>query len=129
MLVPLSWLREFVETDLPAEELARKLTLAGLEVEALRFVGLPVPSAPAGRAPGTSVSGLAWDRDKFVVWSNQEKYHLPYIECTEPDPRNDKFVEEMQCLLSEIACARFVSTSTGLCATRMTNSSCDWRDS
>ncbi len=69
MLVPLSWLREFVETDLPAEELARKLTLAGLEVEALRFVGLPVPSAPAGRAPGTSVSGLAWDRDKFVVGS------------------------------------------------------------
>ncbi len=67
MLVPLSWLKEFVETDLPPEELARRLTLAGLEVEALRFVGLPLPVSADGRAPGTSVSGLAWDRDKFVV--------------------------------------------------------------
>ncbi|OGO14737.1 MAG: phenylalanine--tRNA ligase subunit beta [Chloroflexi bacterium RBG_13_68_17] len=73
MLVPLSWLREFVETDLPPEELARRLTLAGLEVEALRFVGLPLPESTAGghatsrRAPDTDVSGLAWERDKFVV--------------------------------------------------------------
>jgi phenylalanyl-tRNA synthetase beta chain len=39
MLIPLSWLREFVETELPAEELAERLTLAGLEVEDIREQG------------------------------------------------------------------------------------------
>ncbi|RUM89329.1 MAG: phenylalanine--tRNA ligase subunit beta [Thermodesulfatator sp.] len=33
MRVPVSWLRELVETDLSAEELAERLTLGGLEVE------------------------------------------------------------------------------------------------
>ncbi len=33
MLVPYSWLKEFVAVDLPPEELAERLTLTGLEVE------------------------------------------------------------------------------------------------
>jgi len=33
MKVPISWLKEYVEISLPIEELAYKLTLAGLEVE------------------------------------------------------------------------------------------------
>ncbi len=32
MKVPLSWLREYVEVDLPAQELAHRLTMAGVEV-------------------------------------------------------------------------------------------------
>jgi len=32
MKVPISWLKEYVEINLPIEELAYKLTLAGLEV-------------------------------------------------------------------------------------------------
>ena len=32
MRVPLSWLREYVEVDLPAAELAHRLTMAGVEV-------------------------------------------------------------------------------------------------
>ncbi len=39
MRVPLSWLREFVEITLPPEELAERLTLAGLEVTRLEGVG------------------------------------------------------------------------------------------
>ena len=35
MKVPLSWLKDFVEIALPAEEIARRLTFAGLEVESL----------------------------------------------------------------------------------------------
>ncbi len=66
MKVPLSWLKEFVDVDLPVFELARRLTLAGLEVEEVRSVGLPLGEVPQ-RACGTSVTGLAWDRDKFVV--------------------------------------------------------------
>jgi phenylalanyl-tRNA synthetase beta chain len=39
MRVPLEWLKEFIEIDLSAEELADRLTMAGLEVEALEKIG------------------------------------------------------------------------------------------
>jgi phenylalanyl-tRNA synthetase beta chain len=73
MLYPVSWLKEFVDFDVKIDELAELLTLAGLEVEGIRCVGLPLPGAARGghasrdRSVGTNVSGLAWDRDKFVV--------------------------------------------------------------
>lgn len=73
MLVPLSWLKEYVQIDLSVEELAHRLTLAGLEVEGIRYVGLPKPEGPieAGvgghQRPETKVSGMAWDPDKIVV--------------------------------------------------------------
>src|SRR3954451_6795955 len=35
MRVPLSWLREFVDVDLTAEQLAERLTLLGMEVKAI----------------------------------------------------------------------------------------------
>jgi phenylalanyl-tRNA synthetase beta chain len=73
MKVPLSWLKDFVEIELPIPELAHRLTLAGLEVEHVQFVGLPLPE---GVVPGhssadqpldTNVSGLAWDPELIVV--------------------------------------------------------------
>ena len=39
MKVPLSWLREFVDVDLPVSDLAHRLTMAGLEVEDVHLVG------------------------------------------------------------------------------------------
>src|SRR3990172_1693735 len=73
MKVPISWLKEFVELDWPIEDLADRLTLAGLEVEEIQFVGLPIPEVrqregQAGKH-GRSVraSGLAWDPAKIVV--------------------------------------------------------------
>jgi phenylalanyl-tRNA synthetase beta chain len=39
MKVPLSWLRELVEIEVPLGELRHRLTMAGLEVEELREVG------------------------------------------------------------------------------------------
>ncbi len=39
MRVPLKWLQEFVEVDVEPAELARRLTLAGLEVEKIDIVG------------------------------------------------------------------------------------------
>jgi phenylalanyl-tRNA synthetase beta chain len=73
MKIPVSWLKDFVEIAMPVEELARRLTLTGLEVEEIRYVGLPMP---AGRVEGhaaqaaqvdTSVTGITWARDKIVV--------------------------------------------------------------
>jgi phenylalanyl-tRNA synthetase beta chain len=39
MKVPLSWLRELVELDMPLAELSQRLTMAGLEVEDVHQVG------------------------------------------------------------------------------------------
>ncbi len=39
MLVPLSWLRDYVEINLPTDELTERLTLAGLEVAGVKVVG------------------------------------------------------------------------------------------
>lgn len=67
MLVPLSWLKEYVDIDgIPLEELAHQITMAGLEVEEVRYVGLPKPD---GKIEGheTKVTGLSWDRQKIVV--------------------------------------------------------------
>ncbi|MEE8138317.1 MAG: phenylalanine--tRNA ligase subunit beta, partial [Thermoanaerobaculia bacterium] len=65
MRVPLSWLREYVDIEIAPEELARRLTLAGLEVEAIEYVGPPLPSERVGIE--ARVSGLEWDREKIVV--------------------------------------------------------------
>lgn len=39
MKIPLSWLREFIDVDLPAQQIAKTLTMLGLEVDALHTTG------------------------------------------------------------------------------------------
>ena len=69
MKVPISWLKDFVDIDLPITELAHQMTMAGLEVEEIRFVGLPIPGEGSRDA---SLTGLEWDREKLVVASISE---------------------------------------------------------
>ncbi|MGD2026382.1 MAG: phenylalanine--tRNA ligase subunit beta [Anaerolineales bacterium] len=65
MKVPLTWLNDYIDVkDIPIEELARKLTLAGLEVEEIEFFGL---EPPPGEKHEFKVSGLTWGREKIVV--------------------------------------------------------------
>jgi phenylalanyl-tRNA synthetase beta chain len=64
MKLPLSWLKEYVDIDLSLEELARSLTMTGLEVEEITLVGLPMP---AEEHLEFKYGGLTWERDKFVV--------------------------------------------------------------
>lgn len=40
MKVPVRWLREFVAAELPSEEIARRLTMAGLEAESIERIGI-----------------------------------------------------------------------------------------
>ncbi len=58
MRVPLSWLKEYVDIDLPVVELAELLTIAGLEVEKIDYVGIP---------GGDDDARLVWDREKIVL--------------------------------------------------------------
>ncbi len=66
MKVPLSWLKDFVEITLPIDELAHRLTMAGLEVEEITYIGLPLPGSD-GQRQETKISGFAWDPEKIVV--------------------------------------------------------------
>ena len=69
MKVPIAWLKEYVDIKLSIEELAYRLTLAGLEVEEIRYVGLPLP---ADSLQETKVSGIAWHPDEIVVGEVRE---------------------------------------------------------
>jgi phenylalanyl-tRNA synthetase beta chain len=54
MKVPLSWLKDYVDITVPIPEMARRLTLAGLEVETIETIGLPGAE-------------LEWDPEKVIV--------------------------------------------------------------
>jgi phenylalanyl-tRNA synthetase beta chain len=49
MLVPVSWLREFVPFDISSESLAERLTRAGVEVESVQSVGASHPCVVVGQ--------------------------------------------------------------------------------
>ena len=66
MKVPLSWVKDFVEIDTPIEDLAYRLTMAGLEVEEIHYVGLPI-GEEADHSRETKTTGIEWDREKIVV--------------------------------------------------------------
>ena len=68
MKIPLSWLKDFIDLDgLSVEDIARKLTLAGMEVDEILYVGLPMPAYKEGEKHEFKTGGIAWDREKIVV--------------------------------------------------------------
>ncbi len=54
MRIPLSWLKDYVDITIPVSELAERLTLAGLEVETIQYIGRPEAELP-------------WDPERVVV--------------------------------------------------------------
>ncbi|MBK8903990.1 MAG: phenylalanine--tRNA ligase subunit beta [Anaerolineaceae bacterium] len=70
MLVPLSWLKDFVTIDKPVEQVDRLLTNAGLEVKTIDYIGVP------GAA-------LEWDRELVL---------LAHLLKVEQHPNADKLV-------------------------------------
>jgi phenylalanyl-tRNA synthetase beta chain len=77
MKIPLSWLKDYVDITVPVEDLAERLTLAGLEVETIEYIGL------APQRKSVAQSGLAWDREKIVVGAVLE---------VKPHPNADRLV-------------------------------------
>ena len=68
MKLPISWLKDYIDlTDLSIEEIARKLTLAGLEVDEIKYAGLEMPTNKNDERHEFKTSGIGWDRDKIVV--------------------------------------------------------------
>ncbi|MFQ6101856.1 MAG: phenylalanine--tRNA ligase subunit beta [Anaerolineae bacterium] len=70
MRVPISWLKDYVDITTPIPELAERLTLAGLEVESIEYIGLPGAELP-------------WERGKIVVGE---------LRAVRPHPNADRLV-------------------------------------
>ena len=65
MKVVLSWLKDYVDIDdISVLELARMMTMSGMEVENIKIIGLPMPEADRLEF---KTEGLEWPKDKFVV--------------------------------------------------------------
>ena len=84
MRVPLSWLKEYVAITISAEVLAERLTLAGLEVGTIEYIGVPRGEVPAGINVPPS-DHLVWT-DKIVLGAIRE---------VKPHPNADKLVLAM----------------------------------
>lgn len=68
MKLPISWLKDFIDLDgLSVEDIARKLTLAGLEVDEILYAGLQMPVYKDGEKHEFKTNGIGWDREKIVI--------------------------------------------------------------
>ncbi|RIK30689.1 MAG: phenylalanine--tRNA ligase subunit beta [Anaerolineae bacterium] len=68
MKIPISWLKDYIDLDgLSVEDIARKLTLAGLEVDEIKYAGLAMPEYKDGEKHEFKTSGIGWDKEKLVV--------------------------------------------------------------
>ena len=70
MKVSYSWLKKYVDITVPVEELAERLTLAGLEVEGVEYVGIPGAELP-------------WDPERII---------LAEVVAVRPHPNADRLV-------------------------------------
>ncbi|MFQ6096947.1 MAG: phenylalanine--tRNA ligase subunit beta [Armatimonadota bacterium] len=82
MRVPYHWLCQYLETDLSADELARRLTMAGLEVESIEdFQGQPVLVAKVTANRGDLLSMVGVARDAAAVL--RTRFAGPRVRLTE----------------------------------------------
>ncbi len=84
MQVPVSWLKTFVDIDVPIELLAEKLTLAGLEVAEITYIGVPQGF----------VEGIRWPKSEHLIW-DRSKLVLGAIHEVKPHPNADRLVMAM----------------------------------
>ncbi len=83
MKLPVSWLKDYVNINISVEELASMLTLAGLEVEEIHYIGWAMPDYEAGEKHEFKTYGLSWDPEKLVVAEIRE---------VKPHPDADRLV-------------------------------------
>ncbi len=84
MRVPVSWLKDFVDITIPIELLAERLTLAGLEVGGIEYLGVPQGHVEGARWPESN--HLVWDRSKLLLGAIRE---------VKPHPNADRLVLAM----------------------------------
>jgi phenylalanyl-tRNA synthetase beta chain len=85
MKIPLSWLKEYIDLDTTIVDIAHTLNNTGLEIEGISIVGLPMPAD----GKEFNITGISWDKDKFVVAEILE---------VKPHPNADRLI---LCLLND----------------------------
>jgi phenylalanyl-tRNA synthetase beta chain len=80
MRVPLSWLREYVETDAGTEQVARRLSISAVEVERVIDVGVPDADGNLDRF----VVGRVISADPHP---NADRLQLCQVDVGQPDPQ------------------------------------------
>ena len=81
MKVPVSWLREYVDFDLPVHELARRLVFTSCEVDRVVHRGVPDENGNLGRF----LVGKVLDAEKHP---NADRLQLTKVDVGEPEPRS-----------------------------------------
>jgi phenylalanyl-tRNA synthetase beta chain len=89
MQIPLSWLKEFVDIDIPPELLAEKLTTAGLEVGGITYIGVP-QTDPAQLAAQYGES-VRYPKSDHLVWDTSRLLWGAVLEVN-PHPNADRLV-------------------------------------
>lgn len=89
MHIPLSWLKDFVDIDIPAELLAEKLTAAGLEVDKIIYVG--VPQTQPAHLHAAFKQEVRYPRSNHLVW-DREKLLWGAIREVKAHPNADRLV-------------------------------------
>ncbi len=80
MRVPVSWLREYVEVDATAHEMARRLSISALEVDRVIDVGVPDEGDNLGRF----VVGRVLSADPHP---NADRLQLCQVDVGNPEPQ------------------------------------------
>lgn len=92
MKIPLRWLADYVELSESLPHLVERLTIAGLEVENVRLLGIPTP--PGLKLKGEE-RGPVWESDKYVVAEiteikphpDADKLKLPMVNYGASEPK------------------------------------------
>ncbi|MFK7803614.1 MAG: phenylalanine--tRNA ligase subunit beta, partial [Anaerolineae bacterium] len=89
MRIPISWLKDYVDVIVSPRELADMLTIAGMEVDAVEYIGIPDPAKNE-----KDEDRLVWDRDLLIIGQitkveqhpNADKLVLATVEYGQAEP-------------------------------------------
>ncbi len=85
MRVPIEWLKEYVAVQASPEELAHRLTMAGLEVEAIEHdTGEPVLNVKVTPNRGDCLSIVGVAREVAALYALPLRHPMPVARTTEP---------------------------------------------
>jgi phenylalanyl-tRNA synthetase beta chain len=89
MIVTYNWLREFVAFDLTPEELGSRLTMAGLEVDAMEYIGEGLDSVVVARLASVERHP---DADRLTVCQVDTGSETVQVVCGAPNHKTGDLV-------------------------------------
>ncbi len=88
MQIPLSWLKELVDIDVPAEVLADRMTKAGIETT-LTYIGVPQQHIPGIQMPPSERALRMRSMRKRVFEDDVEKWSNGFLDALTAHRQSD----------------------------------------